>query len=292
MARSTSSWASLFIVALILLPALGAEKEVEPDGFRVSVPRNPTAYLGAWLSEAVDGGVQIIDVVPGGPAERAGLEVGDIVFEANRNSIALQADLNNILWILHPGDVLDLALLRNGETLNSRVRLGVRTGSRARWLSPSPDGPDRQDIFGLNVSEITPSLREFYKAPTAAGILVVRVQPQRLAERAGVMVGDVIVSIEEHPLQTADDLSATLRLDGPEKGLKISLIRKGAQLQLFLAAALDVAAIMKQDQLEHEHVERTIQIQQLLSELEMLEQQTEQIERILKELQENGDQPN
>jgi len=275
-----------------VFPALGSEPLPEPDNSPAPGPRNPPSYLGAWLSEAVDGGVQIIDVVPGGPAERAGLEAGDIVFKANQQPIVLLSDINEVLWLLLPGDVLELAMIRSGETLTSRVRMRDRPRPRALGMFPRSSNSGNANMFGLEVAEITPSLREFYGAPVTAGLLVVRVQPGRLANRAGIKVGDVIVSMLEHPLQTSDDLSAHLSLDLPAKGLNVSLFRKGAQTQLFLASALDVAAIMKQDQLAQERIEKNFQIQELESQLEMLQRQAERIERILRELQGNAEESN
>ena len=55
------------------------------------------SWLGVWLEDAVDGGVQIIEVVPNGPAAKAGLASGDLVIRIGSKDVADRIELSNAL---------------------------------------------------------------------------------------------------------------------------------------------------------------------------------------------------
>ena len=63
-----------------------------------------TAWMGVLLGDAVDGGVQVVAVMPGGPAERARLQRGDLILEADGRTVAAQQMLRELLASRRPGD--------------------------------------------------------------------------------------------------------------------------------------------------------------------------------------------
>jgi S1-C subfamily serine protease len=71
-------------------------------------------------------GVVIVRVVSGGPAEAAGLQVGDVVTAANNRPIKLQDDLRKLLREARPGQTVALTILREGRSQQIGVTLGER----------------------------------------------------------------------------------------------------------------------------------------------------------------------
>ena len=64
--------------------------------------------------------------------------------------------------------------------------------------------------LGIMVTGLTPELRQFYGAPAERGVLVARVVPGSPAARAGLRVGDVLVSVDKRPISAAEDILGTL----------------------------------------------------------------------------------
>jgi len=92
----------------------------------------PRAVLGVMLRELgpeeTQGGIQgafVQDVVPNGPAERAGVRAGDIIVDANRQVVANAAQLVQMISARSPGDVVELVVLRSGRRQSMSVALAV-----------------------------------------------------------------------------------------------------------------------------------------------------------------------
>jgi S1-C subfamily serine protease len=79
---------------------------------------------GAWISpDTADGSVPI---VPGSPADTAGLQAGDIVTAIDGIRIDATAGIDDVLSLYEPGDRLTLNILRDGQTLQVGLTLGTR----------------------------------------------------------------------------------------------------------------------------------------------------------------------
>jgi S1-C subfamily serine protease len=72
------------------------------------------------------GGAVIAEVVPGGPAEQAGVQQGDVVIHANDQDINNFDDLLSVIAFSKPGDQLKITILRNGQEQTVTVTLGER----------------------------------------------------------------------------------------------------------------------------------------------------------------------
>jgi serine protease Do len=260
------------------------------------------AWLGVWLSDAVDGGVQILAVVDGGPAEEAGVRSGDIVIEAGQTAVNSEAELGRVLRSMSPGQELSLKLLRAGENLELTVALGRRQKGAAAWsIRPSPPAPPaipaprspgdpfrayvyanlwNPESVGLQVTEITPALREHYGAPGEAGVLVTRVEPGQLADDAGLEVGDVLVRIGDAPISSEREVRVNLVRWNVQEPLKVQVIRASKLVDL------DIAPLPPVERPERGAREPgpvdEVQRQELLK--QQLELQIERLERRLAEM--------
>jgi S1-C subfamily serine protease len=242
----------LLLAAALALAALGAG----PDAGE--------AWLGVLLGEAVDGGVQILAVVPGGPAQAGGLRGGDVLVQAGAHTVVDLPGLEGVLASLRPGQPLAVQVLRGGRAVDAVIALGRRgTVAVAPSLPPPPRPPEPCGSLGLCAAELTPDLRRHFGAPAGAGLLVTAVGPDSPAARAGVQVGDVVVDLGERALRRVEDLDVAA--GGGERTARI--VRDGRPLGLTLHGPEAAAAAAIREEIRR--LERRIrELEQQLARLE------------------------
>jgi S1-C subfamily serine protease len=202
-------------------------------------------WLGVWLGDALDGGAEVVALAQGGPAQRAGIRVGDIIVEADGVPVSAQAALGELLEQRDPGHGIQLLLLRSGDGLEVEVVPERRPAAPARPLiapavdaAPAPpavgtvrrnrlQSPSYGLIEGVRVAEITPALREHYGAPPDAGVLVVGVGSDDEIETFGLQVGDVLVRLAGRPVRDQRQLDRTLTTWPGNRPLEVLFVRGG-----------------------------------------------------------------
>jgi len=102
----------------------GHQRELLQYGRIVSRPRR--AWLGVF-AHALEEGVVVAGLVPGGPGDRGGLQEGDLIVSLNTREVASRRDLYTSLWSHEPGERLTVEVMRD----NKLCRLEVTGGDRA-----------------------------------------------------------------------------------------------------------------------------------------------------------------
>ena len=95
------------------------------------VSRPKRAWLGVF-AHALDDGVIIAGIVPGGPGEKGGLREGDMIVSLDAQEVATRRDLYTSLWRHEPGERLTFEIMRD----NAVRRLEVTGGDRAEFFKP------------------------------------------------------------------------------------------------------------------------------------------------------------
>ncbi len=211
-------------------------------------PRDASApWLGVYLVDEVDGGIRIVAVVPGGPAFRAGLRSGDLLIEAENVQLTDQEALERVLSGHDPGQQLQVAVLRNGESRTFRVRPAERPRApafAAPRVAPATPKSLRDSLpwvlldvsSGLKTVSITEELRVHYGVPGDRGVLVVRVAEDGPGDRAGIEVGDVLIGVGTEPVTTSGEVERVLARRDRSVALKIELVRNREIRVINLAA--------------------------------------------------------
>ncbi len=102
---------------------LDRRQELEEEGGEQARARR--AWIG-FYPQAYDGGVAITGIVPGGPADRAGLARGDLILSVDGRSVSTLRELYDTLWRKGPGDSLSLQILRDSSIRIVEVVAGDR----------------------------------------------------------------------------------------------------------------------------------------------------------------------
>jgi Do/DeqQ family serine protease len=109
-------------------------------------------------------------------------------------------------------------------------------------------GSVSRGLLGVNIQDITPEVAETYALHDNSGALVAAVSPNSAAERAGIQIGDVIVSINEHRVRDSGSLKATVGLLRPGATVQVGVIRDGREQKIAatLGEATTAAAVLEQ----------------------------------------------
>jgi putative serine protease PepD len=101
------------------------------DRLRSGQAPKAVGFLGVSSQDSVTGnrGAEIVDVVVGGPADRAGVEIGDVITELNDREVLGSAELVGLLRELAPGTRVTVTVDRNGDSEQLSVTLGERPAS-------------------------------------------------------------------------------------------------------------------------------------------------------------------
>ena len=162
-------------------------------------------------------GVVIASVSPGGPADEAGVERGDILLEMDGEPVDDLSDLVRLLEQHGPGDDVSLRALHGDDERTLTVTLGDRDGGPYLGLTPCR-GP--VDIEG----GVTVRLGE-------PGATIVDVEPDSPADLAGLQAGDVIVAVDGQALdpEGEPDLAEVIAAHEPGDTVTLEVSRPGEE---------------------------------------------------------------
>lgn len=189
-------------------------------GEPLTILRNLTqgALLGVQTKDN-ESGAEVVEVLPGSPAEKAGLQKGDIITQVNTTPVANAAALSRVIGGMRPQEVVQITLLRNKEEKELSATLGtaqslyqlndtlpVFRGNPYTYRMPNPFFRDsssprvflhRQPLPGDFTSPARrPGLgMQIQETENDEGVTVLKVTPQSPAEKAGLKKGDLITAI-------------------------------------------------------------------------------------------------
>lgn len=229
-----SNWQKYIVGVFLLVFAVGL----------LSVPADAAKrpWLGIYmqdvskdLAEAFDlktsKGVLISSIEKNSPAEEAGLMARDIILQYDGKEVLDTEDLIDLVRESTIGEEVNVVVNREGNEMTIPVEVGERREPSFR--SEDNWGPDvhkfldnyRRVGIGVSMQSLTGDLGAYFGAPEGEGALITEVMKDSPAEKAGLKVGDVIVAINNEPVEGPGDVSSILR--GKDRGeeVELSIIR-------------------------------------------------------------------
>jgi serine protease Do len=155
-------------------------------------------------------GALISQVEAGSPAAKAGLKVGDIITEINGKKMENSGQLQAAISAHRPGDKVTLGIFRDGKTLSLPLTLEP-LNKRTEEASAGTGQGQGKARWGVGLQDLTPDLRDELQLPAdIKGVVVSNVVPGSPADNAGIARGDVIVEVNRHQVQNADEVKREL----------------------------------------------------------------------------------
>jgi serine protease Do len=200
-------------------------------------------------------GVFVQDVTPGGPAEKAGLKVEDIILSVNGKDIKDGQELIDTVSATPVGSMVKLKVLRDRVEKTFDVAVGDRSKVHAAVLAENKDTQEpeaaasTQARLGITFRNLTEGMRSTTGYKGKGGVLVDAVEPGSFAEEIGLAKGDVVESItannQKIPINSLDDIKKmqSMLKAGDSVALKVQRSAgAGAGWQpLFLAGTVPAA---------------------------------------------------
>jgi serine protease Do len=155
-------------------------------------------------------GVIVARVIPDSPAQKGGVQDGDVILRFNGEPVKDVRDLLKRMSQIRVGEKVTLRVIRDGKERDLKVEVGERP-SDLESLEAGVEGGWR----GLEVGRLTPQLAERYGHPFDEGVIVTHIEPGSSADRSGLRVGDLIIEINRYPVRSVQDFSkAVSRVKG------------------------------------------------------------------------------
>jgi hypothetical protein len=209
-----------------------------------SVSPQQSGYLGIKADEGPSGdGIRIVEVVPGGPADVGGLRPGDLISAVQGGPVRSVDDFAKRFASMSAGTHVTFDLLRDNEPRSIEVVLGRRQADTATVpqmrLGPAETVPSatipsvtgRPAPLGIRVEMLSEPSRRALNVPPQRGVRVTRVTRNSAAEKSGIPVDAVILSINGQPTDSPDEAAHALSRAQVGRPLSFSLNEAGQEVE-------------------------------------------------------------
>ncbi len=181
-------------------------------GYMALVPQDIDENLAKALNLKSTEGVLVGDVTPGGPADKGGIQRGDVITSFDGKKVKDSTALRMMIAETAPNTAVKVGLLRQGKEMDVNVTLAERPKERQE-PSRAPEAPEGQtsEKLGLSVQDLTPDIAKQLGYEKEKGVLVADVASGSPAEDAGLQRGDLIKEVNREPVGSVPEFERAIR---------------------------------------------------------------------------------
>jgi len=192
-----------------------------------------TPWVGLWLQDITENiaeakgiersGVLVRGVEKESSAHNAGIKEEDRILFANSHEINNVPDWNRFLSNVFVDDTLNITLLRDKDS--------IKTVLVVKEFKESTSVEKRVVIYGIYVENINTALRNKYNLGYSEGVVVVKVEPNGVGKKLGIISGDVILKVRNMRIRNIDDFQRAFQAT---RDINFIIDRGGLIIQLYL----------------------------------------------------------
>lgn len=192
-----------------------------------------TPELAASFGMKGEKGALIAEVVKDSPAEKGGLNAGDIILEFDGKTIKDMHDLPRLAAVTPVGKRASVKVLRDGKTLEKTVVI-ERMADSGQSTQKEASAEAR---FGLVVADLTKDIAARLRIQETSGVVVTEVKPGSAADEAGISVGDIIRQINTTPVKNTKEYAKLV--SSLKKGATVPFLVRRGDSSLFVALKVE-----------------------------------------------------
>lgn len=165
-------------------------------------------------------GALVSQVVKGGPAEKAGIETGDVIVEFDGKTVSDMNDLPRVVAATPVGKTVAVKVLRGGNVVDREVKI-AEMEQKEEVANVSTRKP-----LGMTVQDLTPEIARGLGLKSETGVVVASVVPGSPAAKADIRSGDVIRQVNKKPVKNVEDFKTKIENSKDQETILL-LIQRG-----------------------------------------------------------------
>jgi serine protease Do len=173
-------------------------------------------------------GALIAQVAPDSPAQKGGLENGDIIITFDGKNIPSSSDLPHVVGLIEPGKTVPVDIMRDKKRKTLKVEVGGLDADDSYALKSGDGVQGRGGKIGLVVEAASPEAIE--RSGIDGGVVVSEVIPSSPAAQAGVLPGDLVTMIGSSPIKSIKSFEASVEQLKAGSSVPLRLIRRGSPM--------------------------------------------------------------
>lgn len=184
-----------------VMDSLISKGKVSRAQLGVYIQELDTSMAQSLKLENANSGILVSGIVPGSPAEKAGVKKYDVITALNGKRVSDANQFRNQIALTAPTAQVTLSIMRNGKSIDIKPTLSeAESNTSAVDNAPAAQIPQED----LSVQDITPALRQRYQIqPNIEGVIISQINPNGQASEKGVRRGDLITEINRQPVKSA-----------------------------------------------------------------------------------------
>ncbi|MCE5294877.1 MAG: DegQ family serine endoprotease [Chlamydiales bacterium] len=175
-------------------------------------------------------GALVAEVVKDSPADRAGLKSGDVVLKINGKLVENVGALRSTIALMKPDEKITLRVMRNKNLMDVTVTIGAH---------PETDAGNNeiQNQLGIALQDLTPELASQLGLDLDHGVMIKNVDPNSPAQDAGLRRGQIILSVNQKPVETTEEFFQAIKDLGEQRHVLLQV--KAGQIVRYITLDLE-----------------------------------------------------
>src|SRR5919197_1553268 len=198
-------------------------------GFLGVVIQTLSAELANKFDVAETSGVLVGDIMPGSPAEKAGLKRGDVILTFAGRPLHKMQELQRLVAETRPGTSVQLRVFRDRQEQFVALEIG-------ELKDAEPKAEPAGSRYGLTLDALTKDLAKQFNLKVDEGVVITNVESGSPAARDGLRKGDVILEIERTPVTNLDAFREAASTLDPSNDILLLILREGRSFYALLHA--------------------------------------------------------
>ncbi len=176
-------------------------------------------HLAHYLNIPADKGVVVKGLEPKSPAQKSGIQEGDIILSLNDKKIITSEDFSAIMNGVAAEETINITIFRNQSINSFSIKTMIYPTENAIQLA--------YQLLGIKVQTVTVPINSLHKNRAVKGVEIIDLHPGAYLYKIGAAPGDIILQINENKIDTLNDFKKAIIKYRTKSSMVILLMRGG-----------------------------------------------------------------